>query len=206
MAVFNFYSAGCVLLLITLTWRTSTGFPLHTRSAENCVDSFKKLHGNITDLLILHSDVLCHGIDSDTMELRSKPDTALACAPILTQNSGCMMPRNSSFNESECLTNIMEDLAHYDAAIKSYINSPLRSPKEELALRPTLEIIQSLMKNCSLMSNGLSNSSEEDAAQMWGSDTFSNRQKMCKKMRGFHVRTITMNRAIGYISSGEHRK
>ncbi|XP_039640412.1 interleukin-12 subunit alpha [Perca fluviatilis] len=140
------------------------------------------------------------------MEVRSKPDTALACAPSLTQNSGCMMQRNSSFNESECLMNIMEDLAHYDAAIKSYINSPLRSPEEKDALRPTLGIIQSLRKNCSLMPNGVSNSSEEDAAQMWGSDTFSNRQKMCKKMRGFHVRTITINRAICYISSGEHRK
>ncbi|XP_031156876.1 interleukin-12 subunit alpha, partial [Sander lucioperca] len=197
-------TAGCVLMLTTLSC-TSTGLPVRTVSTEKCGD-FKNLLGNLRELLRLRSDVLCHGIASDTMEVRTTSDTVLACAPILTQNSSCMMQRNSSFNESKCLTNIMKDLAHYDAAIKSYINSSLRSPEEEVALRPTLGIIQSLMKNCFLMPNGVNNSSEEDAAQMWGYDTFSNRQKMCKKMRGFHVRTITINRAMGYISSGEHRK
>ncbi|XP_034723635.1 interleukin-12 subunit alpha [Etheostoma cragini] len=206
MAVFYFYSA-CVLLLTTPSWPTATGLPvISTLSPEKCGDSFMNLLFNVKDLLRLHSDVLCHGIASDTMEVRSKPDTVLACAPIPTQNSGCMGQRNSSFSESDCLMNIMEDLAHYDAAIKSYINSTLRSHKEEVALRPTLAIIQSLRKNCSLVPNGVHTSSEEDAAQMWGSDTFSNRQKMCKMMRGFHVRTITINRALGYISSGEHRK
>ncbi len=48
--------------------------------------------------------------------------------------------------------------------------------------------------------------SQEDAAQMWGEDTFSNRQEMCKMMRGFHIRTITINRAMGYIASGDHTK
>uniref|UniRef100_A0A8C9ZVR5 Interleukin-12 subunit alpha n=1 Tax=Sander lucioperca TaxID=283035 RepID=A0A8C9ZVR5_SANLU len=186
----KYITAGCVLMLTTLSC-TSTGLPVRTVSTEKCGD-FKNLLGNLRELLRLRSDVLCHGIASDTMEVRTTSDTVLACAPILTQNSSCMMQRNSSFNESKCLTNIMKDLAHYDAAIKSYINSSLRSPEEEVALRPTLGIIQSLMK--------------EDAAQMWGYDTFSNRQKMCKKMRGFHVRTITINRAMGYISSGEHRK
>lgn len=46
----------------------------------------------------------------------------------------------------------------------------------------------------------------QDVAQMWGSDTYTNRQEMCKMMRGFYVRAITINRAMGYISSGEHRK
>lgn len=41
---------------------------------------------------------------------------------------------------------------------------------------------------------------------MWSSDTFSNRQEMCEMMRGFYIRTITINRAVSYISSGEHRK
>ncbi|XP_044057935.1 interleukin-12 subunit alpha isoform X2 [Siniperca chuatsi] len=196
--------ASCVLLL-TLSWRTSTGLPVRTEKCGDCPSLFKSLLLNITGLL--GSDVLCFGITSDTMVVRSKAETALACAPTLTQNSGCMMQRNSSFSESECLRNIMKDLAHYDAAIQSYLNSPLRSPEEETALlSPTLGIIQSLRKNCSLMPNGENDSTEEDAAQMWGNDTFSNRQEMCKMMRGFHLRTITINRAIGYISSGDHRK
>ncbi|XP_068568066.1 interleukin-12 subunit alpha [Cebidichthys violaceus] len=207
MTGFNFYFASCVLLL-TLSWRTSTGLPVRTLSTEKCGDCpplFKNLLVKITELL--SSDVLCFGIAFDRMMVRSQAETVLACAPSLTQNSSCSMQRNSSFSESECLRNIRKDLAYYAAALQSYIILPLRSPDQEVALlSPTLEIIESLRKNCSLMLNGDNDSSEEDAAQMWGDDTFSNRQKMCKMMRGFHVRTITINRAMGYIASGDHRQ
>lgn len=47
--------------------------------------------------------------------------------------------------QTECMRNVMKDLTYYEAAIKSYLKSPLRSPeKEEACLRPTLEIIKSL--------------------------------------------------------------
>lgn len=50
----------------------------------------------------------------------------------------------------------MKDLAHYSAAFQSYLNSPLRSPEQEVALlSPTLEIIQNLRKVCSLCMHGL---------------------------------------------------
>ncbi|XP_038549769.1 interleukin-12 subunit alpha [Micropterus salmoides] len=199
--------ASCVLLL-TLSWRTSTGLPVRTPSAEKCGDCpslFKDLLRNLTGLLV--GDVLCYGITSDTVVVRSKSETVLACAPTLNQNTGCMMQRNSSFSESECLRNIMKDLTHYTAVIQSYRSSTLISPEKEVPLLDqTLGIIQSLRMNCSLMPNGENDSAEEEAAQMWGNDTFSNRQEMCKMMRGFHVRTITINRAMGYISSGDHRK
>nr|BAV78775.1 interleukin-12p35a [Seriola dumerili] len=204
MANFNLYVASCVLLL-ALSWRTATGHPLpalRTEECEQCSLLFKSLLLNITELL--KGDVLCFGITSEKVVVRSKADTLLACAPPLTQNSNCMMQRNSSFSERECLKNIMEDLAYYEAAIKSYLKSQLRSPAEEEArLSPTLTIIESL-KNCSRMQN--ENNSSEVTAQMWGSDTYSNREQMCKMMRGFHVRAITINRAMGYISSGGHRK
>ncbi|XP_031716814.1 interleukin-12 subunit alpha, partial [Anarrhichthys ocellatus] len=198
--------ASCVLLL-TLSCRTSTGLPVRRLSTENCGDCpllFKNLLVKITELL--SSDVFCYGMDADRMMV-SQAETVLACAPTLTQNSSCLMQRNSSFSESECLRNIRKDLAYYAAALQSYIEFPLRTLEQEVALlSPTLEIIQSLGKSCSLMLNEENGSSEEVAAQMWGDDTFSNRQKMCKMMRGFHVRTITINRAMGYIASGDHRK
>ncbi|XP_039987504.1 interleukin-12 subunit alpha [Xiphias gladius] len=207
MANFSFYFASCALLLLTLSGRTSTGLPVTALGAERCARCsllFRSLLLNITELL--NGNVLCFGIISDEVVVRSKAETLLACAPVLNQNSGCRMQRNSTFSESECLRNIMEDLAYYDAAIKSYLKSPLRSHEEESALlNPTLEIIKSL-KNCSLMPTGENDSSEEDAAQIWGNETYANRQEMCKMMRGFHVRAITINRAMGYISSGDHRK
>ncbi|XP_069003429.1 interleukin-12 subunit alpha [Embiotoca jacksoni] len=206
MANFNIYLASCVLLL-TLSWRTSTAVPLPTPITDNnahCSSLFKSLLLNIPELL---DSVLCYGITSDKVELRSETETVQACAPTLTRNTSCMVQRNSSFNESECQRNIMKDLAHYDAVIQSYLNSTLRSPEIEGALLgTTLGMIQSLRKNCSLNPNGENDSSEEDAAQMWGDNTFNNRHKMCKILRGFHIRTITINRVIGYISSGDHRK
>ncbi|XP_037631676.1 interleukin-12 subunit alpha [Sebastes umbrosus] len=202
MAYFNSYFSSCVLLLlVTLSWRTSTGAPVTTPMAAekcggDCCLRFKELLLNITELL--SSDVLWHGINSDQMAIREvrSAETPLACAPTLTQNC---MERNSPFNESECLSNIMKDIAHFGAAIQSYLESPLRLPEEEnKLLSPILEIIQ-FLKNCSLMPKGENDSSEENTAQMWGNNSYDNRLEMHKMMRGFYVRTITINRAMGYI-------
>ncbi|XP_072249231.1 interleukin-12 subunit alpha [Leuresthes tenuis] len=198
--------ASCVLLL-TLSCRTSTGLPVHPESADNsahCAGLFKGLLLNVTELL--KSEDLCHGIIASSKSTVRNEDTVQACAPILTQNSGCMMQRKSFFNESECWQSIMKDLAYYDALIQHYLKSSLYQPeKEDPLLSPTLRIIQNLRMNCSPMLDG-ENYSSEAAANIWKNDSFKNRQMMCKMMRGFHVRAITINRAMGYISSGDHKK
>ncbi|KAM4565905.1 interleukin-12 subunit alpha [Odontesthes bonariensis] len=203
----HFYFASCVLLL-TLSCRASTGLPVHPASADSsapCAGLFKGLLLNITELL--KSEDLCHGMVASSESVVRSEETVQACAPILTQNSSCMMQRKSSFNESECWQSIMKDLAYYDAAIQHYLKSSLYQPeKENPLLSPTLRIIQNLWKNCSPTLDAENYSSEEDAANMWKNDSFKNRQKMCKMMRGFHVRAITINRAMGYISSGDHKK
>ncbi|KAI3353724.1 hypothetical protein L3Q82_004959 [Scortum barcoo] len=191
----NFYVASCALMmLLTLNWRTSTALPVCTLSAERCRDCaahFKRLLLNVAQLP--NNEDLCFSIYSDKMVVKSNTETVEACAPTLTQ--------------CECLKNIMKDMAHYAAAINSYIKTDLRSPVKEVALlKQTLDIIKDLRKNCSLVPDGGNDSSEVEAAQMWGDNTFNNRQEMCKMMRGFHIRTITINRAMGYISSGDHRQ
>ncbi|AWO98909.1 putative interleukin-12 subunit alpha-like [Scophthalmus maximus] len=201
MASVHFYLACCALLL-TSGWRASSAHPVRAEECARCPRLFRSLLLNIKELL--NSDVLCFGITSTEVVVRSEAETLLACAPTLTQNSGCVTSRNSSFSESECLRNIMKDLVYYDAAIKSYHEFPVRSPKEVALLNTTLGIIESL-KNCSLVPD-TEKDSTEDVAKMWGNDTYTNRQEMCKMMRGFYVRTITINRAMGYISSGDHRK
>ncbi|XP_041851214.1 interleukin-12 subunit alpha [Melanotaenia boesemani] len=206
MTSFHFYFSVC-LLLPTLNWRTSTGLPVPNLSADNknCASLFKSLLLNVAELL--SSEDLCHGlIPSNEMTMWSS-DTVQACAPNLTQNSSCMMQRNSSFSESECLRSIIKDLAYYKASIQHYLQSDLNMRDKEVPLlTPTVEIIEALIKNCSLMANGENSFSETVAANMWKEDSYKNRQKMCKMMRGFHVRAITINRAMGYISSGDHRK
>ncbi|XP_060928474.1 uncharacterized protein LOC133002900 [Limanda limanda] len=202
MENFHFYLSSCVLLL-ALGWPSATGLPLRTDTSPQCARLFRDLLLNITELR--NNSILCHGIISDKVAMRTA-ETSLACAPTLTENPGCTMQRNSSFSKSECLSNIMKDLIYYEAVISSYLKTPLRSPEEEEALlRPTLGTIKSL-KNCSLMPNEENDSSEKDAAQMWGDNSYDNRQEMCKMMKGFYVRTITINRAVSYITSGDHKE
>lgn len=41
---------------------------------------------------------------------------------------------------------------------------------------------------------------------VWSGSSFDDRLSLCKTLKGFHVRAITMNRALAYIASGDHRK
>uniref|UniRef100_A0A673BIF7 Interleukin-12 subunit alpha n=1 Tax=Sphaeramia orbicularis TaxID=375764 RepID=A0A673BIF7_9TELE len=190
----------CCLALMALTWRTSTGLPVRTASADQCAQCsllFRHLLVNITELL---KNAICYAMTSDKILIESKSDTVLACAPTLNQTSTCMAQKNTAFSETECYRNIMKDLAHYDAVIQSYLNLPNRRSQDEITLlRPTLGIIQSLRQNCSLMPN-----EQTDSSEVYNS--YEDRKKMCKLMKGFRIRAITINRALGYISSGDHMK
>ncbi|KAF3692697.1 Interleukin-12 subunit alpha [Channa argus] len=153
-------------MLLALSWRASTGAPVSpSPSPESCTQSSHRYK----DLLLKITELLNNS------------------------TSGCVNQRQSSFSESECLMNIMKDLAYYEATITSYLESPLRDQVREVTLlMPTQETIKSLRT--------------EKSAQQWGKNSFTNRQEMCKIMKGFYTRTITINRAMGYISSGDHRK
>ncbi|XP_019134931.2 interleukin-12 subunit alpha [Larimichthys crocea] len=208
MAIFNFYFTSCVLLLLTLNWRTSIGHPVRTLSPEMCANCSSLYKSLLTSIAQLRSNKeLCYGIPSDRVVVGSQADTVLACAPSLPQNSGCMMQKNPPFSESECLKNIMKDLAYYAAAFESYLETPLQNPVNTTAvLKPVQDTIQSLRKNCSLKPNGENDSSEVNTAKIWGNESFNNRLEMCDMLRGFYVRAITINRAMGYISSGDYKK
>uniref|UniRef100_A0A3Q2QTV6 Interleukin-12 subunit alpha n=1 Tax=Fundulus heteroclitus TaxID=8078 RepID=A0A3Q2QTV6_FUNHE len=185
-----------LLQLLALNWRTSVALPLpgSADKSAQCASLFKNLLLNIKDLL------------KSVMTVRS-PETVQACAPTSPQVSHVFCLWFLPW-QSECVMNIMKDLAYYDAALESYLESPLHMPEKEVPLlRPTLGIIQNLRKvrkNFLLLS--LFPIYTTDAANLWKNNSYANRQKMCKMMRGFHVRAITINRAMGYISSGEHRK
>uniref|UniRef100_A0A8C6L1V3 Interleukin-12 subunit alpha n=1 Tax=Nothobranchius furzeri TaxID=105023 RepID=A0A8C6L1V3_NOTFU len=199
--------ASCVLML-TLNWRTSTGLPLPSPSTNEdvfCTSLFKTLLTSITDLLKTVSNH-CFFYFILFSFILFTPSVFCSRRSCVT-NSSCMMPSDLSFSESDCRRNIMKDLAYYGAAIHSYLQSPLHMPEKEAPpLNSILRVIQTLRTSCSSTANRGTDSSEVEASGLWQGDSFTNRQKMCKMMRGFHVRTITINRAMGYISSGDHRK
>ncbi|XP_061683728.1 interleukin-12 subunit alpha [Syngnathoides biaculeatus] len=197
----------CLLLTSTLKWRTSTSLPVHNQlSAEECANCSALLKSLLADITGLLGGIVCYGIPSDKAIVSSSAETVQACAPSVQQNSNCMVQRNTSFSERECVTSIMKDMTHYEALIQSYLTLRLRSPTEEKAiLSTTLEIIRSL-KNCFQRVNGGMNSAEEVTSRLWGDNSFTNRCEMCEMMRGFHIRAVTINRAMGYIFSGDHWK
>ncbi|XP_037124129.1 interleukin-12 subunit alpha [Syngnathus acus] len=211
MTNFYFYVIRCLLVASALKWRTATSLPVHTQlSAEECANCSALFMNLLTNIRgILNNDVLFYGIMSDKATVSSLAETPQACAPNIQQNSNCMAQRSTPFSESECLMSIMKDIVHYEALIKSYLKLTLKSPDEEKALlSPTLKIIQNLKVRVCF--GGSSKKRyvcfQEDMSRMWGDNSFINRLEMFKLMRGFYIRVITINRAMGYISSGDHRK
>uniref|UniRef100_A0A3Q3DRZ7 Interleukin 12a n=1 Tax=Hippocampus comes TaxID=109280 RepID=A0A3Q3DRZ7_HIPCM len=187
MFLFPSVVISCLLVTSTLKWRPATSLPvqaqLSSEECKKCSALFVSLLRNITGLL--SGNVLCYGLKpNDKATVSSSAETVQACAPNVQEVT--------RFCLSECVSSIMKDMVHYDALIQSYLKLTLRSPEEETALlSPTLEIIHNL---------------KEDTSYMWGDNSFTNRREMCKMMRGFHIRAITINRAMGYLSSGDHLK
>ncbi|XP_061576524.1 interleukin-12 subunit alpha [Cololabis saira] len=197
--------SGCALLLLLSAALPVPGPTAPGLSADPCAQLFRDLQLRVKSVV---NETFCHGVfTSNEMTVWSQ-ETVQACAPTSTQNPNCMVQRNTSFNETECVSSIMRDLAYHDAAIQSYLSPLIKVHSYEMEvqrLQSVQSVLQSLRKNCNPLANG-DNSLEEDTANMWKKDSFENRKKMCKMMRGFHVRAITINRALGYISSGDHRK
>ncbi|XP_029699630.1 interleukin-12 subunit alpha isoform X1 [Takifugu rubripes] len=162
MAIVPSYVSSSLLLMMMMlmvTWRASSAGPVRASNVERCQGCpslFRNLLGNIRELL--KSEDLRFGITSSSVVVSSKSNTLLACTPTPTQNTNCLIQRNSSFSETECMRNIMRDLDHYAAAIRSYLKAPIRSSeREEKLLSPTVEMIQDLRKCCS-------QSEEEDSS------------------------------------------
>ncbi|XP_053508281.1 interleukin-12 subunit alpha [Ictalurus furcatus] len=56
-------------------------------------------------------------------------------------------------------------------------------------------------QSCKLLPN------TESSKDKWNStNSFEDRKDLCKQLKGFQVRTITINRALGYICAGEYKK
>ncbi|XP_057695603.1 interleukin-12 subunit alpha [Corythoichthys intestinalis] len=201
---------SCLLLTSTLNWHTTTSMPVHNHLSTDkflkCSPLFRSLLTNISGLVI-KSEIMCYGIPSSNANVSSTAETAQACAPNMQQSLTCMAQRNTSFNESGCVMSIMKDVTYYDALIQSYLKLDHRSAEEEKLLNSTLKIIHNL-KTCFTEERGNRglNSAWEDVPHMWERDSFKDRHAMCAIMRGFQIRAVTINRAIGYISSGDHLK
>uniref|UniRef100_A0A3P9HZL9 Interleukin 12A n=1 Tax=Oryzias latipes TaxID=8090 RepID=A0A3P9HZL9_ORYLA len=186
------YSAPALLLLMMLSlpmWQISESLPVMstTPMTDSCVNYTRMLLEKITQAL--NQTELFTGINctEQNMELNTNTNTPFVCAPKFCRCSGfyCL-----SIKES-CLSNIWRDLSHY---YKFFTAQP-----DLLQHVPTFNhSLRELMENCfeeSLPTNEVRDFSHWDE-----------RLNLCKTLRGFQVRTITVSRAISYMSSGEHTK
>uniref|UniRef100_A0A3Q2PV26 Interleukin-12 subunit alpha-like n=1 Tax=Fundulus heteroclitus TaxID=8078 RepID=A0A3Q2PV26_FUNHE len=187
------------LLLLALScpfWEVSHSKPVTSkgRMDDSCVFYARALLENITDALTqarLFSGINC---TRQNMELNLESRTPTVCSP---QGSTCSGITTSAFDQDSCLTDIGKDLSHYykflsaqpdpDNLIGSSVLYSLRELMEMGCFHKTLTMPLCFFK-----------------ALVERSVTFNERLSLCKVMKGFHVRTVTINRAIGYMNLGEH--
>uniref|UniRef100_A0A8C6PAL1 Interleukin-12 subunit alpha-like n=1 Tax=Nothobranchius furzeri TaxID=105023 RepID=A0A8C6PAL1_NOTFU len=105
----------------------------------------------------------------------------------------------SDFDQASCLTNIGNDLTHY------YTFLYAQPDPDHVLGSSVLQSLRELMETC-FKGSVPTELKKVKMAAADHSSTYSERLNLCKVMRGFHVRTITINRAIGYMNSGDHQR
>ncbi|XP_072220174.1 interleukin-12 subunit alpha [Leuresthes tenuis] len=187
-----FTSALLLLALSCRMWQVSQSLPVMDKGpmTDSCTLYARMLLQNITDALA--QTKLFRGFDcaKENMELNMETSTPSVCTP---PESACLGITKSEFDEESCVTNIGKDLSHY---YKFLTNQP---DPEKLLGSTVLLSLRELMENCftgSLPTDLALKEADEEHA-----NTYTKRLKLCKVLKGFHVRTITINRAINYINS-----
>uniref|UniRef100_A0A3Q3X261 Interleukin-12 subunit alpha n=1 Tax=Mola mola TaxID=94237 RepID=A0A3Q3X261_MOLML len=184
-----------VLLLlgfISPLWQVSHALPVTSKGpmGDNCVSRAETLLRNVTEKLM--DAEIFNGIDclKQSVELNMETNTDSVCTP---KGSTCAGISKSEFNQESCMTSIGEDLHHYYKFLAAY-------PDPNGLLKALLSNLRELLMKC------LSWSLQTEQAAPVSLSPFDERLKLCKVMRGFQVRGITINRAIAYMHSGEHTK
>uniref|UniRef100_A0A3B5ACZ0 Interleukin-12 subunit alpha n=1 Tax=Stegastes partitus TaxID=144197 RepID=A0A3B5ACZ0_9TELE len=188
MPLVKLYSTPALLLLLVLTcsvWEVSRSLPVKGKEpmTDSCVLNAQTLLRSITDRN-LFSGIDCMMLN---MELNTETSTPSVCAP---KGSKCSGSNKLEFDQDSCMMNMKKDLNHYYRFLAAHPDpDSLLGPTVLLSLRELMEVghdRQSLL-----------------AAAGRGS-TYEERLSLCKVLKGFQVRAITINRVIGYMTSGEH--
>uniref|UniRef100_A0A8C5AWR2 Interleukin 12A n=1 Tax=Gadus morhua TaxID=8049 RepID=A0A8C5AWR2_GADMO len=133
------------------------------------------------------------------VEVTTSTDTASVCAPSHEQVYESLLVGHLMGGrliglspQNKCLGNIATDLDHYAKVLQSYLDINHQwNPKEKAILEPMIGEIKGLREHCSLDNIPVDTSREVS-------------KRLCGVMHGFYIRAITINRALGYISSGDH--
>ncbi|XP_067309487.1 uncharacterized protein zmp:0000001127 [Pseudorasbora parva] len=136
---------------------------------------------------VLEMDHLFSGFDckQQNAEVHRRTQTVAVCTP---QVSDCAHRTVLNIDENECLQKIQEDLHYYRETFQAYLNTELTNT--------LVRSIDDLIQNCfsvSVMENS------PDEVSMDHQKSFQERLQLCKVLKGFNLRTITINRVFNYI-------
>ncbi|KAK3513488.1 hypothetical protein QTP70_015504 [Hemibagrus guttatus] len=158
---------------------------------------------NLTQPEKMGSNTLFHGFNCTDLEVVMKPNTQTAsvCQPI--QDVKCSDEKTSPFSETKCLQNIANDLDYHQSMLTEYVSTldPKSNSESVKELKSITDSINNLQQSCTLLPKP---KSSED--KWTPTSSFEDRKDLCKQLKGFQVRTVTINRALGYICSGEYKK
>uniref|UniRef100_A0A3Q1EJ45 Interleukin-12 subunit alpha-like n=1 Tax=Acanthochromis polyacanthus TaxID=80966 RepID=A0A3Q1EJ45_9TELE len=186
MPLVKLYSTPALLLLVLTcsVWQLSQSLPVKGKEpiTDSCVLHAQTLLRSITEVLRNSTDRnLFSGIDcmAQNMVLNMETNTPSVCSPEVsaeTTSDTLFSPIKDS-----CMTDMKKDLNHYYKFLAAHSDSLLG--------QTVLPSLRELM---------------EAAADR--ASTYDERLNLCKVLKGFQVRTITINRVIGYMKSDEHTK
>lgn len=151
----------------------------------------------------MRSNILFHGFNCTDLEVVVNPNTQTASVCQPSQDMKCSDQTSSPFDETQCLQNIANDLDYHGSMLAEYMNTLDEKANSESVkeLKSITESIHNLRESCKLLPN------PESSNDKWKStNSFEDRKDLCKQLKGFQVRTITINRALGYICAGEYQK
>ncbi|XP_044222899.1 interleukin-12 subunit alpha, partial [Thunnus albacares] len=190
----DFTPALLLLVLSCPVWQVSQSLPVKGPMTDSCVIYARTLLENITDTLMQNN--LFTGIDctKQSVELHMETNTPFVCAP---KEPTCSGMAKSEFDQDSCLKSIGKDLQYY------YKFLAAQPDPDTLLSRTVLFSLKELMENCFTWSLSADLASRKASDKL---STYDERLSLCKVLKGFQVRTITINRVIGYMNSGEHTK
>ncbi|XP_038145177.1 uncharacterized protein LOC119786140 [Cyprinodon tularosa] len=197
MALLKLYLTPTLLLLALCCslWEVSHSMPVNNNKGEtdSCVFYARTLLENITDLLMqpqLFSGINC---TRQNMELISETNTPTVCSPTNSTCSGIITP---AFDKDKCVKDMGNDLIHY----YRYLSA---QPDPDSIIGPSvLHSLRELMENCFKLSPPESSTSNQAVVER--SSNYNERLSLCKVLKGFQVRTVTINRAISYLNHIKH--
>uniref|UniRef100_A0A3B4AMY8 Interleukin-12 subunit alpha n=1 Tax=Periophthalmus magnuspinnatus TaxID=409849 RepID=A0A3B4AMY8_9GOBI len=177
----NIWYPASMLVLLSI-WHGGFALPVKTTEpvTNTCVLYARALLDNIKDKNLFKG----FNCTQQSVDLNTETDTVYACAPHVRSLCSKIFSHHKTY------------LHHYYKVLSAH-------PDPDMFLRSTVLVrLRELMMSC--FSRTLPGDLNKMPSE--SSSSYDDRLNLCKKLKGFHIRTITINRALEYIHSGDHNK